>query len=77
MYLDRAIVINFEPQNLIVVYDPKARTKKKREEFIQDYETVTGFSEVLQETAEDLEFKVIKDLEKLKQLLIEYVKVYM
>ncbi len=77
MYLDRSIVINFEPQNLIVVYDPKATTKAKREELMQSFESVKNFSETLHETAEEVEFLILNELEKLKELLNNYVKTYM
>ena len=39
-YLDRSIVINFEPENLIVVFDPAAKKKAVREEHERDYQTV-------------------------------------
>ena len=77
MYLDKSIVINFEPQSLIVVYDPKARSKSKKEELTRDYEAIIGFNEILTELAEETEFEVISNLTKLKKLIDEYVKTYM
>ncbi len=74
MYLERSIVVNFEPENKIVVYDPKARTKVAKEEFIQDYQSVTTYNETLSEIGEETEFIVINKLDKLKQMLDAYVK---
>ena len=74
MYLSRSIVVNFEPENKIVVYDPKARTKVAKEEFVQDYQSVTTYNETLSEIGEETEFIVISKLDKLKQLLDAYVK---
>jgi hypothetical protein len=76
MYLKRSIVINFEPQNLIVIYDPKARSKKVKEELEREYRNIIMFSEALEETAADLEFIVTSSLPKLKKLLDEYKKTY-
>ncbi len=76
MYLDRSIVINFEPQNLIVVYDTNARTKVKQEEFQTDFDTVLAYNEALAEAGEDLEFQVISKADQLKPLLDEYLKLY-
>ncbi|UCE10549.1 MAG: hypothetical protein JSW61_01085, partial [Candidatus Thorarchaeota archaeon] len=76
MFLDRSIVINFEPQSLVVVFDPKARTKAAREEFEREFASVTSYSEPLLEAAEEMEFQVLKDLDKLKKLIDEYVAVY-
>lgn len=77
MYPDRSIVINFEPQSLIVVFDPKAKSKKAKDELLKDYAAVISFSEVLEETAQETEFKIVTDLEVLKELLSHYVKTYM
>ena len=74
MYLSRSIVVNFEPENKIVVYDPKARTKVAKEEFIQDYQSVTTYNETLSEIGEETEFIVISKLDKLKEMLDAYVK---
>jgi phage FluMu protein Com len=73
-YLDRSIVINFEPENLIVVYDPAAKKKTVREEHERDYQTVIGFNETLEEIGEETEFKVISKLEELKGLVTQYMK---
>lgn len=73
-YLDRSIVINFEPENLIVVYDPAAKKKEVREEHERDYQTVIGFNEILEEVGEETEFKVISKIDQLKELVVEYVK---
>ena len=77
MYLDKSLVINFEPQSLIVVYDPKARTKARKEELTRDYESIIAFNEILTELAEETDFQVINKLSMLKDLIDEYVKAYM
>lgn len=76
MYLDRSIVINFEPQSLIVIFDPKARSKTAKEELEKEYRNVISFSEALEETAADLEFMVISSLTKIKKLLDDYKTTY-
>ncbi|MHA1909476.1 MAG: CpXC domain-containing protein [Candidatus Thorarchaeota archaeon] len=77
MYLDKSIVINFEPQSLIVVFDSKAKSTAKKEELRRDYESIIAFNEILTELAEETEFKVVSDLKALKNLIDEYAKVYM
>lgn len=77
MYLDRSIVINFEPQSLIVVFDTKAKSASKKSELRREYENIIAFNEILTELAEETEFKVISDLSVLKKLINEYAKVYM
>jgi len=74
MYLDRSIVINFDPESLIVVYDPKARTKEQKDVLFQEYHNVITFNEILQEVGEETEFMVLSDLKKLKELLNAYTK---
>ncbi|MHA1136455.1 MAG: CpXC domain-containing protein [Candidatus Thorarchaeota archaeon] len=77
MYLEkRSIVINFDPESLIVMYDPKARTKAQKEEIMQDYHNVITFNEILQEVGEETEFQVISNLSKLKELLEVYTKAH-
>jgi hypothetical protein len=76
MYLDRSIVVNFEPESRIVLFDPKARTKKQKEAFLQEYHNVIMFNEILQETGEETEFTVISSLKQLKSLLNEYLKAH-
>ena len=77
MYLEkRSIVINFDPESRIVLYDPKARTKAQKEELMQDYHNVITFNEILQEVGEETEFMVLSDLKKLKELLDVYTKAH-
>jgi phage FluMu protein Com len=77
MYLDkRSVVINFDPESRIVLYDPKARTNAQKEELMQDYHNVITFNEILQEVGEETEFIVLSDLKKLKVLLDEYIKAH-
>ncbi|TFH07573.1 MAG: hypothetical protein E4H14_08175 [Candidatus Thorarchaeota archaeon] len=74
MYLDRSIVVNFDPESLIVLYDPKARTEAQKEAYRQEYHNVITFNEILQEVGEETEFTVLSDLSKLKALLDVYTK---
>lgn len=76
MYLKRSIVVNFEPENKIVVFDPQARTKAAKESLVQDYRSIISFNEILSEIGEDTEFLVISKLDKLKSMLKEYTKAY-
>ena len=76
MYLTRSIVINFDPESRIVLYDPKARTNAQKEQLTQDYHNVITFNEILQEVGEETEFLVLSDLKKLKSLLDEYTKAH-
>lgn len=77
MYLDRSLVINFEPQSMIVIYDPKAKSKAKKEEHRKEFDNVIAFNETLTELAEETEFQVVSDLSSLKQLIDEYSKMYL
>ncbi|MHA1964040.1 MAG: CpXC domain-containing protein [Candidatus Thorarchaeota archaeon] len=76
MFLQRSIVVNFEPENKIVVFDPKARTKVAKESFVQDYNSVISFNETLSEIGEETDFIVISKLDKLKTMLNDYLKAY-
>ena len=75
-YLKRSIVINFEPQSLIVVYDPTAKSKSARESLVREYTSVISFNETLSEIGEETEFRVISELKNLKPLLREYAELY-
>ena len=76
MYLKRSIVVNFEPENRIVVFDPSARNNASKETLIQEYNSVISFNETLSEIGEEMEFIVISKLDRLKSLLEEYLKQY-
>lgn len=76
MYLDRSIVINFEPENRIVVYDKKARTKAAKDALMEDFRNVIAFNEILNEVGEETEFEIITKLDRLKTLLVEYQKAH-
>jgi hypothetical protein len=76
MYLDRSIVINFEPENHIVVFDKKARSKAAKDELIESFKDVISFNETLSEIGEETEFSVITKQDKLKALLVEYLKAH-
>ncbi len=75
-YLNRSLVINFEPENLIVVFDPAARKKVVRENHMKDYESVVGFNETLEEVGTETEFKIVTKKEQLKKLVADYVKAH-
>ncbi len=76
MYLKRSIVINFDPESKIVVYDASAKSKVAKEELQKTYENIITFNETLEETGNETEFVVLHDLAKLKRLLEQYLKVY-
>ena len=76
MYLKRSIVINFDPESRIVLFDPSARTKAQKEAYLQDYHNVITFNEILQEVGEETEFTVLSKLSDLKVLLDEYTKAH-
>ena len=76
MYLKRSIVVNFEPENRIVLFDPKARTKAAKENLSHDYHSVITFNETLSEIAEETDFLVISKLDKLKSMLEAYLKAH-
>ncbi|MHA2352967.1 MAG: CpXC domain-containing protein [Candidatus Thorarchaeota archaeon] len=76
MYLNRSIVVNFEPENKIVVFDSKARTKVAKEDLMQDFHSVISFNETLSEIGEETEFQVISKLDKLKTMLDAYLKAH-
>jgi len=75
-YLNRSIVINFEPENLIVMYDPAAKRKAVREDHMRDYESIISFNEALEETGSETEFKIVTTIEKLKDMISEYEKAH-
>jgi len=76
MYLKRSIVINFEPESKIVVFDASAKSKAAKEEMQKTFENVVAFNETLEETGNETEFIVLHDLTELKRLLEQYLKVY-
>lgn len=76
MFLDRGVVINFEPDPLIVVFDPSAKSSAAQAELKQSYDNIVRFNETLQEVGEEVQFKVMTDLEQLKGLIDEYIKKY-
>lgn len=76
MYLQRSIVVNFEPENRIVVFDPEARTTEAKEHFKQDFHSVISFNEILSEIGEETDFIVISKLDKFKEMLDDYIKAY-
>ena len=74
MYLKRSIVINFEPENRIIVFDTKAKSKTSKDELIDSFNNVISFNETLSEIGEETEFSVVTEQDKLKVLLEEYLK---
>lgn len=76
MYLNRSIVINFDPESKIVVFDASAKSKAAKDEMQKTFESVIAVNETLEETGNETEFLVLHDLTKLKRLLEQYLKVY-
>ena len=76
MYLKRSIVVNFEPENKIVVFDPEARSNAAKENLLQEFHSVISFNETLSEIGEETEFLVISKLDMLKAMLDDYLKTY-
>lgn len=76
MYLNRSIVVNFEPESHIVLFDPKARTNAQKEALKEDYHNVITFNEILQEVGGETEFTVLSSLSKFKVLLDQYMKAH-
>ncbi|NOR38623.1 MAG: hypothetical protein GQ580_03430 [Candidatus Thorarchaeota archaeon] len=76
MYLKRSIVINFDPESKIVVFDASAKSKAAKEVLQKTYEDIITINETLEETGNETEFLVLHDLKKLKPLLEQYLKVY-
>ena len=76
MYLNRSIVVNFDPESRIVLFDPKARTNAQKEALKEDYHNVITFNEILQEVGEETEFTVLSNLSKFKDLLDAYMKAH-
>ena len=74
MYLDRSVVVNFEPQDLIVIFDPTAKTKSAKEILKQQYDSVISYNDIFTELGEGVEFQVINKLDELKKLLADHVK---
>ena len=76
MYLKRSIVVNFDPESLIILYDPKARTKAQKDPLMQKYHDLVSFNEILEEVGEETEFKILSNLTKLKEHLDAYIKAH-
>ena len=76
MYLNRSIVINFDPESKIVVFDASAKSKAAKDEMRKTFENIIAINETLAETGNETEFLVLHDLTKLKRLLEQYLKVY-
>jgi hypothetical protein len=76
MYLKRSVVVNFEPENKIVVFDPEARSNTVKENLLQEFHSVISFNETLSEIGEETEFLVISKLDMLKAMLDDYLKTY-
>jgi len=76
MYLKRSVVVNFDPESTIVLYDPNARTKEQKDALMQEYQNVISFNEITREVGEETEFLVLSELPKLKDLLETYEKAH-
>jgi hypothetical protein len=73
-YIDRALVLNFEPENLIVLFDSSAKTPQAKESLRKEYETLIHYNEIFEEVGKDTEFRVVSELSELKKLIDDYVK---
>ncbi|MCK5302974.1 MAG: hypothetical protein KAJ96_07530, partial [Candidatus Thorarchaeota archaeon] len=71
-----SIVINFDPESKIVVFDASAKSKAAKDEMRKTFENIIAINETLEETGNETEFLVLHDLTKLKRLLEQYLKVY-
>jgi hypothetical protein len=73
-YIDRALVVNFEPESLIVLYDASAKTPQAKETLRKEYETLIHYNEIFEEVGKETDYQVISDLSELKKLIDDYVK---
>ncbi len=76
MYLNRSLVVNFDLDSLIVLYDPEATSKARRDEIMRRYQSIISFNEILEEIGQDTEFRIISDLAELKKVVDKYVKAH-
>lgn len=73
-YRERPVVLNFEPENLIVLFDTSAKTPQVKETLRKEYETLIHYNEIFEEVGKETEFRVISELNELKKLIDDYVK---
>lgn len=75
-YRERALVVNFEPESLIVLYDASAKTAQAKEALRKEYDALIHYNEIFEELGKETEFRVISDLNELNKLIDEYVKTH-
>ncbi|MBS3795304.1 MAG: hypothetical protein KGY80_10425 [Candidatus Thorarchaeota archaeon] len=76
MDLDRSIVINFEPQNRIVVFDKNARQTDSRAALMASYNNVIEYNETLSEVGKEVDFRIVSNLGELRKLLDAYLELF-
>ncbi|MFO7836793.1 MAG: CpXC domain-containing protein [Candidatus Thorarchaeota archaeon] len=76
MDLDRSIVINFEPQNRIVLFDKGAESGDFRESLKSSYNNIIEYNEILSEVGKEVDFRIISNLGELRQLLEAYLDLF-
>ncbi|MBD3158110.1 MAG: hypothetical protein GF309_04915 [Candidatus Lokiarchaeota archaeon] len=76
MDLDRSIVINFEPQNRIVVFDKNAGQPDSRAALMASYNNVIEYNETLGEVGKEVDFRIVSDLDELRKLLNAYLELF-
>lgn len=76
MALDRSIVINFEPQNRIVVFDKSSRKGESRKALMSSYNNVIDYNETLSEVGKEVDFRIVSDLGELRKLLDAYLELF-
>ncbi|MEM2141863.1 MAG: CpXC domain-containing protein [Candidatus Thorarchaeota archaeon] len=74
MQMDTSVVLNFEPENLIVLYDPQLKSEEDRAEIRRIYDSVVRFNEILEETAHEIDFRIVTSMDELTTLLDDYAQ---
>ncbi|RDE16841.1 MAG: hypothetical protein C4K47_00860 [Candidatus Thorarchaeota archaeon] len=72
-YVDRALVVNFEPESLIVLFDPSATTAQAKETLRKEYDTLIHYNEIFEEVGKETEFRVVSELNELRKLIDNYI----
>ena len=75
-YLERGLVVNFEPESLIVLFEPLAKTSEAKNELRKEYDALIHYNQIFEEVGKETEFRVISELDELKTLVNDYVKAH-
>jgi phage FluMu protein Com len=73
-YLERGLVVNFEPESLIVVFDSSAKTPEAKVALRKEYDALIHYNQIFEEVGKETEFRVISELDELKKLVDNYVR---